>query len=117
MNGRPRVHGIPMLTLVLAAALGGCATPQQQLDSLQGEALTAAQNRGRFELNCPNTREMVLSREIMQPVIQGPWVGGVQRAEYTIGVEGCGQRASFVVICPIGGSGCFATGSGAWVPR
>jgi hypothetical protein len=43
--------------------------------------------------------------------MMGPWVGGVQRAEYTIGVSGCNQRGVFTVICPDSGDGCFATGS------
>jgi len=37
---------------------------------------------------------------------------GPDRAEYTIGVSGCGQRATYVVICPDNGSGsCFAGGA------
>jgi len=39
-------------------------------------------------------------------------VGGVQRAEYTVGVSGCDKRIVFTVICPDGGEGCFAAGSG-----
>ena len=35
-----------------------------------------------------------------------------QRAEYTIGVAGCGKRTTFVVICPDGGEGCFGAGPG-----
>ena len=35
---------------------------------------------------------------------------GIQRAEYTIGVTGCGRRETFVVICPQFGDGCFAAG-------
>jgi hypothetical protein len=30
------------------------------------------------------------------------------RAEYTIGVEGCGQKATYVVVCPLGSPGCVA---------
>jgi hypothetical protein len=32
----------------------------------------------------------------------------VPRAAYTIGVAGCDQRDTYVVICPEGGTGCFA---------
>jgi hypothetical protein len=38
----------------------------------------------------------------VQPALQGPFVGGIQRAEDTVGVEGCGQRTVFVVVCPEG---------------
>ena len=40
-----------------------------------------------------------------------PRFGGVVRAEYTVGVAGCGQRATYLVICPEDGSGCFAAGA------
>jgi hypothetical protein len=51
----------------------------------------------------------VLSSEMVQPAINGPLVRGIERAEYTIGVEGCGQKHTYVVICPQDGSGgCFA---------
>jgi hypothetical protein len=39
-------------------------------------------------------------------------VHGIPRAEYTIGVAGCGQRKVFLVSCPWGGDGCFAAGPG-----
>jgi hypothetical protein len=52
---------------------------------------------------------------VVQPAIQGPWVGGIQRAEYTVGVAGCEKRTTFVVICPEGGDGCFAAGPGRFI--
>jgi len=37
---------------------------------------------------------------------------GVPRAEYTVGVTGCGKKATYVVACPNDGSGsCVAGGS------
>ena len=36
---------------------------------------------------------------------------GLERAEYTTGVSGCGKRTLYVVICPDNGSGCFAGGA------
>ena len=39
-------------------------------------------------------------------------MGGVQRAEYTVGVTGCDKRMVLTVICPDGGEGCYATGAG-----
>jgi len=48
-----------------------------------------------------------LSREMVAPISMR---FGVERAEYTVGVEGCGQRQTIVVVCPQDGSGCFAGG-------
>jgi hypothetical protein len=64
--------------------------------------------RGRFELNCPSATATVLSSDYLQPAVQGPWVSGLQRAEYTVGVEGCNQRTTFVVLCQVGTDTCFA---------
>jgi hypothetical protein len=98
-----------------AAVLGGCATPQQMLDGTQAQAVSTALQRGQFELNCPSAQAVLISREQVQPALQGPWVGGVLRNEYTVGVDGCGKRTTFVVICPVGGSGCFAAGPGPFI--
>ena len=46
-----------------------------------------------------------LSREEVPPVLQ---FRGTPRLEYTIGVSGCGQKGTYLVICPEDGSGCFA---------
>jgi hypothetical protein len=106
--------------LVLAASASGCATQQQFLDQMQPTAITTVLNRTRFDWNCQPATATVISREVVQPALQGPLVNGIPRAEYTVGVAGCGKRATFVVICPEGGSGCFATGEGpfhpAWQP-
>jgi hypothetical protein len=103
----------------LFAGLTGvaCQTQQQFLDQHQPMAIQTAVGRGQFEMNCPGATGVVISREVVQPQLEGtgPWLGGVQgveRAEYTIGVEGCGLRKTFVVVCPEGGGGCFAAGPG-----
>ena len=100
------------LVVGTAVAVGGCATPAQFLDSKQSMAVQTAVTRGQFELSCPTATGTVLSKEIVQPPMRGPWVGGVQRAEYTVGVAGCDKRMVFTVICPEGGDGCFAAGPG-----
>ena len=109
MSGRTKAAAIAF-TLALAAT--ACLTPTQMLDDNQAMAMQTAVNRGKFEMNCQDATGVVISREVVQPALQGPWVEGVQRAEYTIGVSGCGDRKTFVVICPEGGSGCFAAGPG-----
>ena len=101
-------HRTILLALCLAAFLQGCATQQQQLAQRQPAAIDTALQRGRFDLNCPTATATVLSQDFIQPAIQGPWVNGLQRVEYTIGVVGCNQRTTFVVLCQIGTSTCFA---------
>jgi len=100
--------------LVLGAfgvALGiaaGCATEQQMLAEKQPQAIDAALARGRFDLDCPTATALVLSSDFIQPALQGPWVSGIERLEYTIGIEGCGKRTTIVVMCQEGSSSCFA---------
>lgn len=93
----------------------GCTTNTEFLDGKQSMAMETALARGRFETNCPQATGTVISREVVEPAVEGPYMMGVSRAEYTIGVAGCGQRNTFVVICPDGGDGCFAAGPGAFV--
>ena len=95
--------------LVLTAALAaGCASDQQYLELGQSAATTTALERGRFELNCPAATATVLSQELMEPPAMGWRTFPITRSEYTVGVEGCGQRATYVVVCPQGSGGCFA---------
>ena len=103
---------VPMVVVVAAT---GCVSQAQFLDGKQGMAMQTAVTRGQFEMNCPAAAGTVLSREVVQPVLQGPMLGGIQRAEYTVGVAGCGKRTTFVVICPDEGDGCFATAPGRFV--
>lgn len=108
------------------AALAGCQTTQQMLDTGQGSAIETALQRGRFDLNCPTATAVLLSRDFIQPALQGPWVQGLQRLEYTVGVEGCNQRMTVVVICQEGTGTCFAASrdqrfegpyQGPWPPQ
>lgn len=70
-------------------------------------ATQTAVRRGQFELGCPQATGIILSSNMLQPVL---W-GGEERAGYTVGVSGCGRRAVCVVVCPLGSSGCFAGAS------
>jgi hypothetical protein len=97
------------VTLIVVVGLAAaCATQKQQLDAKQNVAIQTALQRGRFDLNCQAATGTVLSRDYIQPAIQGPWVSGLQRAEYTIGVAGCNQRTTYIVICQEGTDTCFA---------
>src|SRR5262249_16106780 len=98
--------------LLAVLAVAGCVSQGQFLDSKQAMAMQTAVSRGQFEMKCAAGTPVLISREVIQPALQGPWVNGIQRAEYTIGVSGCGQRTTFVVVCPDGGEGCFGAGPG-----
>jgi hypothetical protein len=95
----------------------GCANQNQMLDSDQPTAIQTAVSRGRFDLNCPSATGQIISREVVQPALQSPWVNGIQRAEFTVGVSGCDRRKSYIVVCPQGGNGCFAAGPGPFHPN
>jgi hypothetical protein len=96
--------------IVVAVLLtgAGCASQEKFLDSRQAQAVQTAVSRGQFDMNCPGAVGRVLSREVTQPPFQGPAMVGEQRGLFTVGVEGCGQRQTYQVLCPMGGDGCFA---------
>ena len=96
------------LSLAAAALLAGCQNATQTLDQEQQAAIQVATNRGRFELNCPAATGSVLSRNLVNPVLNGPLVAGEQRAEYQIGIAGCGQREVVIAVCQIGSVSCVA---------
>lgn len=93
-----------VLLLATGAVLAGCQTDAQMLANEQAVAQQTALRRGQFELNCPNATATVLSSQVLQPVV---W-RGIERAEYTVGVEGCGQRKTYIVVRPLDSSSCVA---------
>lgn len=104
-----------VLTLAIPVLAVACVSTQQFLAQMEPMAIQTATSRGQFEMSCQAVNATVLSSEVVQPALEGPLVQGVQRAEYTIGVTGCGDRKTFVVICPEGGDGCFAAGPGGFI--
>lgn len=89
--------------------LGACKTEQQQVAGMQPQAVQAAVSRGKFDLGCQEATGQMLSNEMIQTRVGGPLVGTPpERAEYTVGVEGCGKRATYIVVCAEGGTGCVA---------
>ena len=97
------------LALMATVLLAGCATQQDFLNSKQGIATNTALSRGKFDLNCPAAQASTLSSQYIQA--PGPMIANtVTRAEYTIGVQGCGQRATYIVVCSDGTEGCIAGG-------
>jgi len=102
----------PRWRFVLVAGLVGlataCQTQQQMLDQGLPRAMETALNRGRFDLGCPDATGVLLSDDFIQPALQGPWIGGLERMEYTIGVQGCGKKTTIISICQQGTGTCFA---------
>jgi len=97
-----------LAVLAVAVAVSACQSTQQQLAASQPEAINVATKRAQFEFSCPQASARVLSSMMTQPAINGPLMRGIERAEYTIGVEGCGQKQTYIVVCPQDGSGgCF----------
>lgn len=94
-------HAVRVLLLLVAASVLGCVTQQQLLARKQASAMQAATLRGQSELGCPQASAVLLSQAAVEPPD-----GGVERAEYTIGVEGCGQRRTYVVACAASGESC-----------
>jgi hypothetical protein len=90
-----------------ALGLSGCQSSEQTLANEQEVATQTALKRGQFELDCPAATATVLSSDMLEPVL---W-RGIERAEYQIGIAGCGKRTTYVVICPMNSSSCVAGAS------
>jgi hypothetical protein len=79
--------------LALMLVLTGCQSTY--LAAEEGTARWVAVRRGQFEISCPDATGTVLSSNQLQPELYG----GDERAEYTIGVAGCGRRAVYINVC------------------
>jgi len=95
----------------VSAVAAGCTSTAEYMQKLEPQAIQTAVNRGKFELNCPAATGEVISKDMLQPAVQGIRFSGPERAEYTVGVSGCGQRATYLVICPLDQSGCWSAGA------
>jgi len=104
-----------VVAVVALIASAGCVSQTQFLNNKQEMAIETALTRAKFEMNCSEATGTVLSREVVQPGVVAPVGAGIWRAEYTIGVSGCKQRHTYVVVCPDGGEGCFAAGPGRFL--
>jgi hypothetical protein len=100
-----------MSTVLITVLFTGCQSQQQMVDEMQADATQVAKQRGRFELNCPTATAQVLSKEMIQSEIVNPRWAPPQRAQYTVGVAGCDKRATYMVVCAEGGTGCVAAGA------
>lgn len=103
------VHSYLSVAATLPVLLSACASGPPFIDQMQSTAIDMAERRGAFEMHCPVAKGEIISSETVKPVTIR-W--GYERAEYTIGVTGCGKRHIYVVICPDnGGKSCFAGAS------
>jgi len=99
----------PVFAVLLPLALASCQSTQEWMSSIQPKAMQAAEARGRFELNCPAATASLLNEQDVAPALQAIRYRAPDRAVFTVGVSGCGKRATYVVVCPNDGSGnCFA---------
>lgn len=103
---------IRLIAAIAASAIAaGCTSTAEYMQKLEPQAIQTAVNRGKFEMNCQEATGTVISKDMLQPAIQGIRYSGPERAEYTVGVSGCGKRATYLVICPLDQSGCWSTGA------
>jgi len=101
-----RLHAI-LPALVAVSVTAGCASGPPFIEAAQPEALQTAQRRAQFEFNCPSATAQPISQEMVQSPLQYTRFAPPERAEYTVGVAGCGQRKTYLVVCTDGG-GCVA---------
>ena len=104
-----RTLTLPSMALLMTA---GCASGPPFIDQMQPEAVSMATQRGQLDMSCPAATSEVLSRQTVAPPGQA-WL----HAEYTIRVSGCGQRLTYVVVCPQDGASCFADASPPGIQR
>lgn len=100
-NGKAWTFGLA------AVLLAGCSSTPLTT-TMEPQAMQTALARGRFDMNCPAATGTVLQKQVMEPLVQNIRFAGPERAQFTIGVEGCGQRKTLVVVCSADNTGCFA---------
>jgi hypothetical protein len=100
-----------VMVAAIATMLPACESQQQVVDQMQPNAVQVAQKRGAFELDCPAATAEVISKEMIQTPAPTARYMPPERAEYTVGVSGCGKRATYLVVCAQGGTGCVAGGA------
>lgn len=62
--------------------------------------MSVAAKRGQADMTCPAAVGQVLSKKMIGMTNDVPAYAGVERAEYTIGVSGCGKETKYLVACP-----------------
>lgn len=76
------------------------ANSQKLLAKYQGEAVDAAEKEAKFTMDCDDISSQVISAKIDE-VPSRIWLERlpIERQQYEVGVEGCGERRAYKVIC------------------
>jgi hypothetical protein len=100
-------RGLFVSSLATLVAVG-CASGPPYIQTAEPGAISAAQRRAQFDMDCPKVLAEVLTRETVQSPLEYTRFAPPQRAEYTVGATGCGQRKVYLVVCTDGAGGCVA---------
>jgi hypothetical protein len=98
MKTRSTLGGVAAVCL-LAAGCQSAVTDGSWVGSLQPNAIKTATARAQQDLSCTSLTPNVISSKGMPPEYSGPRFVTPERAVFTIGIEGCGKRSSYVVVC------------------
>ncbi len=97
-----------VVAAMAAVIASGCASGPPFIEVAQPMAMQTAQRRAQFEFNCQAVNAQILPQENVQSPLEYTRFAPPPRVEYTVGVSGCGQRQTYLVICTEGSGGCFA---------
>jgi len=95
-------------TVALCAILLGCSEVPV-VEALQPHAVRVAQERGASQLECPAATTEVLAKQPIEEATTTGWYQPPHRAQYSIGVSGCGKSATYDVTCNSHGESCIAS--------
>ena len=97
MNTFTRISVIGVLGISASLAF---ANSQKLLAKYQDEAVEAAEKEAKFTMECDDVSSQVISARIDE-VPTRIWLERlpIERQQYEVGVEGCGERRAYKVIC------------------
>jgi hypothetical protein len=105
---------VTVASAVAAGALGACQNSPERIEeivrSMEPQAIDAAKERGKQDLNCPTVATTVLGREHGDMTEQT----SLQRVVYRIETRGCGRKTTLAVAC-VPKSTCSALAEGGMV--
>jgi hypothetical protein len=96
---RASQNSLSGILVAATIAVTGCASQSGFIRDKQDPAVASALARGRFDLTCPGATANVISSNYLPKAESGDWKG-IERAEFTVGVVGCNQKAAYIVVCP-----------------
>lgn len=96
------------LSSLAALITAGCASGPPYVQTAEPEAIQSTQRRAQFDMDCTKVQVEVLTRQTVQSPLEYTRFAPPERAEYTVGAIGCGQRKTYLVVCTEGAGGCVA---------